>query len=146
MFSAQTTDHVRSPVYQNTTQNHLKWANWQAATWRMCLKRCPNVPSLDDHGWHVTGFEIASKWLDVSAAPSTVLECVSLKCQKCAGKRCSCKESGLNCMHWCMQASGCQRTVLTPRSLARTMHCESKDDSADEWWRTCRTWSPHIGC
>ena len=39
--------------------------------------------------------------MDSPAAPQAVLECVSCKCKKCTGARCSCKLNRLTCTSAC---------------------------------------------
>jgi len=128
MFGTQTTDPCRLPPCQSAAHNHLRRANYQAAIWRMCLESCPDVPSPHGHGWIVPDSEVAIKWLDVSPAPTAVMECVSCKCQLCADKRCSCKKNGLNCNGACK----CMSENCSNSKETGTDHLDSDDDSDDE--------------
>ena len=128
MFGSQTTDPCRLPPCQNAAQHHLCRANYQAAIWRRCLESCPDVPSPSGHGWEVSGSDVTIKWLDVSAAPTEVLESVSCVCKKCVDRRRSCKKNGLTCTGACK----CTSENCTNSKDACEDFLESADESDDD--------------
>ena len=75
------------------------------------------MPSPRGNGWTVDG-NMLVHCTDIPAAPHTVLECVSCKCKKCAGARCSCKVNRLTCTGVCRcDADFCENRLVTPTDL-----------------------------
>ena len=97
MFGGQTTDPCRLPPCKNAAHYHIRRANYQAAIWRRCLENRPNIPSPHGHGWEVKDDQITLTWIDISCAPTSVLESVSCKCQQFCEGRCSCRRNHLKC-------------------------------------------------
>ena len=96
MFGSRTTDPAKLPPCKDARDQHINRANYQAAIWRHSLAARSPVPSRQGNGWTVDG-HILVDWTDSPAAPQAVLECVSCKCKKYTGARCSCKLNRLTC-------------------------------------------------
>ena len=117
MFGLRTIDPAKLPPCKDACDQHIKRANYQAAIWWHCLAARPSVPSSHGNGWTVDG-DILVDWMDSPAAPQAVPECVSCKCKKCAGARCSCKLNRLTCTGACRcDADDCENRLVTPTDM-----------------------------
>ena len=74
-------------------------------------------PTPHGNGWTVDG-NILVHWTDSPAAPQTALECVSCKCKKRAGARCSCKLNWLTYTGAChCDADDCKNRPVPPTDM-----------------------------
>ena len=66
-----------------------------------------NPPSPFGNGWFNDQGSIAISWMELPAAPDSVLDFVHCSCRSdCSTKRCSCNKAGVNCTDFC-KCNGC---------------------------------------
>ena len=65
------------PPCQKSLREHIKRANYQAMIWNSADKACPNLPSPNGHGWHISGENIEITWFSGSLMPEDLMEIVS---------------------------------------------------------------------
>ena len=102
-------DSSTLPPCEDSLQQHIQRANYQAGVWQRSLQRNPDVPEPTCHGWVRT--EVGSlkiDWMHGHAAPDAVLELLACQCKReCLQERCPCLVNGLKCTYMCrLQACG----------------------------------------
>ena len=85
---------------------------------RMHVTNTASVPTAWRHHHQCHPFmvmdELLVYWMDSPGAPWAVFECVSCKCKKCTGARCSCKLNWLRCTGAChCDADNCENRCTT---------------------------------
>lgn len=107
------------PPCKASLWKHSLRANFQAATWRLCLTLNPQIPSFLDHGWCLDKDDVLTiDWFDKAAAPDAVLELMSCKCPRvCQAPDCPCVTNGMKC---------------TPACKNQTCQNQKEEDEEDE--------------
>ncbi|KAF1383684.1 hypothetical protein PFLUV_G00134400 [Perca fluviatilis] len=91
------------PPNQDSLQQHIQRANYQAAIHRRSLQKRPEIPPPVQHGWRMEGEHLVVHWMILPPAPQSVLELVHCQCKilKCVGGKCTCKKHKLACTELC---------------------------------------------
>ena len=109
MFGSRTTDPAKLPPCKDACDQHIKCA-YQAAIWQHD-HQCDPLVAMD-------GLLTEVHWTDSPAFPQSLLECVSCKCKKCTGVRCSCKLNQLTYTGACRcDADNCENRQVTPTDM-----------------------------
>ena len=110
MFVSRTTDPAKLPPTHQACQ--LSGSHLAALLGGTTVSAIPSW-----HGWNIDG-DILVHWTYSPAAPQAVHECVSCKCKKCTGVRCSCKLNRLTCTGACRcDADDCENRLVTPTDM-----------------------------
>jgi hypothetical protein len=78
-------------------------ANYQAAVWRRSLEQKPDIPTPDNHGWHMSvDGRLIINWMTGLPAPQVVSDFVFCECRRaCELGSCVCLDNGLVCTDEC---------------------------------------------
>lgn len=91
------------PPCEDALRLHAERANFQAAIWRRCLEKSPEIPSPYGKGWLKKGNSIEIQWITGPPAPDAILEFLSCKCKKnCKLPTCQCMKNNLRCTAACI--------------------------------------------
>ncbi|TDG99283.1 hypothetical protein EPR50_G00209410 [Perca flavescens] len=71
------------PPNQDSLQQHIQRANYEAAINRRSLRKQPEIPPPVQHGWRMEGEHLVVHWMILPPAPQSVLELVHCQCKMC---------------------------------------------------------------
>lgn len=98
-------EDIMPPNY-DALKKHIQRSNYQAAIWRRCFEKQPDIPSAVGHGWKMIDGQLGIDWMDLQPAHQRILELSSCKCKKSkctaseADDQC-CASVGLRCTELC---------------------------------------------
>ena len=98
------------PPCQDTLQQHIRRANYQAAIWALCLDGCPDIPPPFQHGWNE---DYEPVLMTQAAAPAVLQELTVCNCKSGCLKVCGCRKVDLACTPACGCSSDCNNVDET---------------------------------
>lgn len=112
LFCQKSQNNMLLPPTQDSLEQHIKRANYQAYIWRKALTPRQNLHSpATGHGWEIEDGMLCPILMIRPAAPESVLELTNCNCLKffCL-KNCSCSSYGLACTESCkcMEEEDCK--------------------------------------
>ncbi|XP_065677405.1 uncharacterized protein LOC136092782 [Hydra vulgaris] len=95
------------PPNKDSLVQHIKRANYEAFIRKRSYIAVINPPSPFGNGWFNDQGSIAISWMEMPAAPDSLLDFVHCYCRDCSTKRCSCNKAGVVCTDLC-KCNGCR--------------------------------------
>ena len=127
-------DSSTLPPCEDSLQQHIQRANYQAGIWQRSLQRNPDVPEPSCHGWVRTAAgSLNLDWMHGQAAPDTVLELLACQCKReCLQEQCPCLNNGLKCTYMCrLQTCRNQKEGEDDEVLEYDSGCSDVDEAED---------------